>query len=193
MLDFKPYHSSQRTMQQIADGLTVAGLAALTAEMCDMQLELIATATDLDVVYVPDDPEANDTFAARPEDLKLAWTLGHVIVHSTASSEESASRALTLARGLPVPGRSRYEVPWQQVQTVEFCRARIRESRRMRLAMLSAWPDQPRLDTMFVSREGATPLNAFGAFIGGLEHDDSHLDQIRKVLAQSVRARELQG
>jgi hypothetical protein len=63
----------------------------------------------------------------------------------------------------------------------------------MRLAMLSAWPDQPHLDTMFVSHEGSTPLNAFGAFIGGLEHDDSHLDQIRKVLGQSMKARGLEG
>jgi hypothetical protein len=112
-------------MQEMADGLTVIDLVALTGEMCDLQLELIATASDLDVVYVPDDPDANDTFAARPEDLKLAWTLGHVIVHTTASSEESASRALTLARGLQVPGRSRYEVPWQQVEAIEVCCARI--------------------------------------------------------------------
>ena len=72
--------------------LTVADLRALTEEMIDRQLSLIEGIEDRDVILVPDDPEANDTFAARQEDVGLAWTLGHVVVHTTASSEESAAR-----------------------------------------------------------------------------------------------------
>ncbi|MGH7763082.1 MAG: hypothetical protein ACREOM_01530 [Candidatus Dormibacteraceae bacterium] len=52
--------------------------------MCDLQLGSIDDAIDEDVVMVPDDPEADDTFAVRPEDVGLVWTLGHVVVHRTA-------------------------------------------------------------------------------------------------------------
>src|ERR1035437_766786 len=117
--------------------------------MCARELALIKNAEDGDVAFVPDDPEANDTFASQAEDVGLSWTLGHVVVHTTASSEESAALALVLARGLPVEGRSRSEVPWEQVRTLEFIRHRIEESRRMRLAMLAAWPDEPHLDNFY--------------------------------------------
>jgi len=143
---------------------------------------------DEDVVFVPDDPDADDTYAANEEDVKLSWTLGHVVVHTTASSEESAALALTLARGLPVEGRSRYEVPWQEVRTADFIRGRIEESRRMRLAMLSAWPAEPHLDNAYTPYPGRPPMNAMGRFLSGLSHDDSHLEQIRKIMGQA-RAR----
>jgi hypothetical protein len=134
---------------------------------------------------VPDDPEANDTFAANAEDVGLSWTLGHVVVHTTASSEESAALALTLARGLPIVGRSRYEVPWQQAQTAAFIRHRIEESLRMRLAMLAAWPDGPDLDNFYAPYEDRPPMNAMGRFIGGLAHDDSHLAQLNKIMDEA--------
>src|SRR6202521_1892423 len=115
------------SLQQLAAVLSRNDLAKLTEEMCAQQLALIQDTQDEDVVFVPDDPDANDTFAAMAEDVGLSWTLGHVIVHATASSEESAALALTLARGLAVDGRSRFEVPWQGATTVEFLRHRIRE------------------------------------------------------------------
>ena len=139
---------------------------------------------------MPDDPEANDTFAAKPEDVGLSWTLGHVVVHATASSEESAALALTLARGLPVTGRSRYEVAWEGVRTASYLRDRIEESRRMRLAMLEAWPDEPHLDNFYVAYEGRPPMNALGRFLGGLSHDASHLEQIRKIMVQARSRRQ---
>jgi hypothetical protein len=134
---------------------------------------------------VPDDPEANDTFAAQTEDVGLSWTLGHVVVHTTASSEESAALALTLARGLKVEGRSRYEVPWEEARTVAFIRHRIEESLRMRLAMLAAWPDGPDLDNFYAPYEGRPSMNAMGRFIAGLAHDDSHLEQMRKIMDEA--------
>jgi DinB superfamily len=184
MLDFSPVHSRVKTSQELAVGLSREDLAKLTEEMCDLQLEAIREAVDEDVDRVPDDPEANDTFAAKPEDVGLSWTLGHVVVHATASSEESAAVALTLARGLPVDGRSRYEVPWEGVHTVAFIRGRIEESRRMRLALLAAWPDEPHLDNFYAPAEGRPPMNALGRFVSGLAHDSSHLDQMRKIMAQ---------
>lgn len=141
VIDFGPLHRREASVQDLAAGLTREDLGRLTREMSDLQLASIEDAMDEDVVMVPDDPDADDTFAARPEDVGLSWTLGHVVVHTTASSEESAALALVLARGLPVEGRSRYEVPWEQARSVQFIRRRIEESCRMRLAMLAGWPD----------------------------------------------------
>ncbi|HXB04010.1 MAG TPA: DinB family protein [Candidatus Acidoferrum sp.] len=185
MIDFGPLRRKEVSLQDLAAGLGQDDLARLTREMCIAQLSAIEDATDPDVVMVPDDPEANDTFASNTEDVGLSWTLGHVVVHTTASSEESAALALTLARGLPVEGRSRYEVPWEQARTVAFIRHRIEESLRMRLAMLAAWPDGPDLDNFYAPYEGRPPMNALGRFIGGLAHDDSHLEQLRKIMVQA--------
>ena len=189
MIDFAPVRRKEKTLQDLAQGLTGDDLARLVDEMCDTFLELIAGADDSDVTFVPEDPEANDTFAATPEEVHMPWTLGHVIVHWTASSEESAALALTLARGLDVTGRSRYEVPWEQVTEAAYLRERIEESRRMQHAMLDAWPDDPHLDKTYAPREGAVPMNAVARFLGGLSHADAHRDQVRDVLAQAKAAR----
>jgi hypothetical protein len=189
VIDFEPYRRRETTLQDLAAGLGRENLARLTNEMCDRQLELIRTAEDLDATFVPEDPDADDPFASREEEERIAWTLGHVIVHATASSEEAAAHALTLARGLEVQGRSRYEVPWRQATTARFLRLRVEESRRMRLAMLEAWPDEPHLDVSYQPNPKRPPVNAVGRFVAGLAHDDSHLAQIAKVLAQAQAAR----
>jgi hypothetical protein len=190
MIDFGPLRRKEASLQDLASGLSHDDLGRLTREMCAAQLTAIEDATDDDVVMVPDDPDANDTFASQPGDVGLSWTLGHVVVHTTASSEESAALALVLARGLPVEGRSRYEVPWEQARTVAFIRHRIEESLRMRLAMLAAWPDEPDLENFYSPYEGRPPMNAVGRFIGGLAHDDSHLEQMQKIMSQ-VRQRQV--
>lgn len=183
MLDFAPVRNRTTSLTNIARDLTKEDLRALTNEMIDTMQEIIADAIDADVVFVPQDPEANDTFGI-PEEVGLAWTLGHVIVHATASSEESAALALTLARGLLVDGRSRYETPWRTVHTVAQIRHRLEESRRMRLAMLDAWPDEPHLEVT----TGTDSRNAFARFISGLYHDDAHLDQLRQIMRQCREA-----
>lgn len=189
MLDFEPVRRKEKTLTDLAAGLTREDLARLTREMVVIQLGLLEGVEDADVVFVPDDPDANDTFAADAADVDLAWTLGHVVVHETASSEEAAAHALMLARGLVPHERSRYEVPWQQAATVSFCRARLEESLRMRLAMLDAWPDEPHLETLYVAVEGAPGRNAVARFLSGLMHDDSHVGQMRKIAAQARAAR----
>ena len=189
MIDFAPVRKKEKTLQDLAEGLTREDLARLANEMCDLFLEAIAGADDSDVTFVPQDPDANDTFAASAEDVSLAWTLGHVIVHWTASSEESAALALALARGVDVSGRSRYEVPWSEVASAGFLRERIEESRRMQLAMLDAWPDQPHLDNAYSPREGSPAMNAVSRFLAGLSHADSHRDQVRNILAQAKASR----
>src|SRR5215469_13732493 len=111
LLDFTPVKNKTMAFSDLVRDLTKTDLRNLTNEMVDTMLSIVADATDEDVVLVPQDPNADDPFGL-PEERNLVWTLGHVAVHTTASSEESAALALTLARGLTPDGRSRYEVPW---------------------------------------------------------------------------------
>ena len=132
-----------------------------------------------------EDAEADDPFAERLEDVDLAWTLGHVIVHVTASSEESAAIAAELARGVKYHGRSRYETPWQSIHTIKQCRERLAESQKIRLASLEMWPADPHLDNEYKTRPGAPAMNAITRFIYGLMHDDDHLQQITNIILQA--------
>jgi hypothetical protein len=59
----------------------------------------------------------------------------------------------------------------------------------MRLASLEMWPDEPYLDNTFQYRPDGEPINAVGRFAGGLRHDDSHLEQIVKIIEQAHAAR----
>lgn len=185
MIDFSPVKSKEMSLATFAAGFTVADLRDLTNEMVDHMLGLIADCTDADVVFVPVDPDANDTYAADDSEADLAWTLGHIIVHVTASAEESAFTAAELARGVENHGRSRYEVPWQTITTIQQCRNRLEESRRMRLATLPIWPDEPHLEIMFEPWPGAPELNAVGRFVSGFWHDVDHLGQIEEIVRQA--------
>lgn len=188
MLDFSRVRRREMTLAQVAEGLTVDDLRGLTNEMIDRQLALIADADDAAVVYEPSDPRAHDPYAADPSDKKLSWTLGHVIVHVTASSEETAFIAAEMARGVLREGRSRYETPWPEVTTIAQCRARLEESRRMRLATLDVWPDSPHLDVTVTYPRLRDPLNAVGRFVMGLQHDTDHLEQIAEIVRQARAA-----
>jgi hypothetical protein len=192
MLNFTPVRNKELKISQLATNLTPADLATLTNEMVEAMLGLIAECTDADVTFVPDDPQANDTFAINPDEVNLSWTLGHVVVHITASAEESAFLAAELARGVPFHGRSRSEVAWETITTVAQCRQRLEESRRMRLSSLNLWPNPPDLDNSYIPREGADPINPLTRFVMGLSHDDSHLGQIAEIVRQAKAARELQ-
>jgi hypothetical protein len=189
MLDFQALREERKTLSELAAGLTPATLRALTHEMIGAMLQLIAGCVDADVTLVPDDPGADDPWAATEADVHMPWTLGHVIVHTTASAEESAALAAELARGVENHGRSRYEIPWESVTTVNQCRQRLEESRRMRLASLEMWPAEPHLDNAYEPWPGAPQVNAVGRFILGLAHDESHLDQIARIVAQARAAR----
>lgn len=185
MLNFDPLRNQEMTLRELTAHLTRADLRALTNEMIDRMLALIAECDDTAVTFVPIDPDAFDPYAASQEEKNISWTLGHVIVHTTASAEESAFLAAEMARGVRPRGRSRYEVPWESVTTIAQCRARLEESRRMRLACLDLWPDAPHLDNTYEPRPGAGPINAVGRFVLGLAHDDSHLGQIAAIVCQA--------
>jgi len=115
----------------------------------------------------------------------LAWNLGHVIVHITASSEEAAFIASELARGVEVePRRSRWEVPWEEVKTIEQCRRYLEQSQRMLLASLEMWPDEPHLENYYESNMG-TKVTPVLRFIYGQSHADGHLGQVEDIVKQA--------
>jgi hypothetical protein len=190
MLDFSPVRQKTMRLAELATDLTKEDLRALTNEMIDAMGELISDCVDADILLVPDDPAAHDPVAANKEEVGLSWTLGHVIVHTTASSEESAFLVAELARGVPRrEGRSRSEIPWTTITTIEQCRRRLDESRRMRLATLDVWPDEPHLDNIYRVLPTSSAINAMSQFIFGLMHDDSHLEQIANIVDQAKTAR----
>jgi hypothetical protein len=188
MFDFSPVRNRKISLSEFTAGLTPAHLRQFTNEMVDRILELIKDCTDADVVFEPADPEANDPYAVDEAEIDLAWNLGHLIVHVTASLEEGAALAAELARGVEFHGRSRSEVPWQSVTSIGQCRRRLEESRRMCLASLDMWPDQPDLENFYQRREGAPEINAIVSFVFGLAHAESHLEQIEAVVDQAKEA-----
>ena len=190
MLDFDKVRNKELTMVELCQDLTVNDLRYLTNEMIDTQLSLIQGAVDEDVIFLPVDPEAHDSNAETEAEVNLAWTLGHVIVHTTASAEENAAQAANLARGVAIEGRMRYETPWETVSTVRQLHHRLEESRRMRLAFLDVWPDEPHMENTYTPNyPKAKPRNPVIQFAGGLAHEDSHLAQIKEIMRQATTAR----
>jgi hypothetical protein len=70
------------------------------------------------------------------------------------------------------------------VTTIAQCRQRLEESRRMRLAALEVWPDEPYLNVEQELRNG-TRINAVGRFVYGLMHDEGHIAQMKEVIRQA--------
>ncbi|MEM7336050.1 MAG: DinB family protein [Chloroflexota bacterium] len=185
MLDFSGVFQGEKTIDDVLEGVGISELRDLTNEMTDTILGYMENCSDADVVFQPVDPKANDPYADDQGDENLAWNLGHLVVHVTASSEEAAALAAEMARGVEFHGRSRSEVPWQTVKTIEQCRHRLEESRRMCLASLDMWPDNPDLDSKIKPFESAPEMNAIGRFSMGLAHAGSHLAQIQEVVRQA--------
>jgi len=189
MLNFQAVRDNDISIEGLITGLNGEDLCDLTNEMVDTILRMLTDCVDADVIYEPSDPEADDPYAATPEEADISWNLGHVIVHITASAEEAAAIASELARGVEYHGRSRYEVPWQQMTTIEGCRKRLEESRKMRLGSIRLWPEKHHLENVYQAWEEGPTVNAVGNFVLGLMHDDSHLGQIDEIVRQALGAR----
>ncbi|MEZ4610658.1 MAG: DinB family protein [Caldilineaceae bacterium] len=113
------------------------------------------------------------------------WTLGHVIVHGDrAVRGVGVFGPRELARGVVPESRSRYEVPWETVTTIAQCRARLEESRRMRLATLDVWPDVSQFDLTYKPWSPRWTSTAWVASPFGLKHDWDHL-QIEEIVRQA--------
>ncbi len=139
--------------------------------------QILAGATDAAVVFVPRDPVASDQS-------EQGWTIGHVVAHVTAAAEEATAVGAMLARGVPVEGRLRYEVPWEELSTSQKVQARLQESQRMCHAFLDAWPDEPHLDLTVTRVPVFGPMNAIGLGALSIGHGLSHLAQLRDIMSQ---------
>lgn len=190
MLDYSRVWKKELTLADLTANLSLDDLRNLTNRSIDTLLSLIAECEDADVTFQPVDPDAHDDQAADAAEVNLAWTLGHVLAHTTAGGEETAFLAAELARGVPNHGRSRFEVPWERLTTLAQLHQRLEESRRMRLASLAIWPDQPDLElsVTFPFLEGS--INAKGYFVLGLMHEESHFAQVRDIVSQARVARD---
>jgi hypothetical protein len=187
MLDFSPIAQGQ-SIGEFAASVSKDDLYTTTNGLAERILALLEGADDNDMVFVPDDPQAHDAAGAADE-LEMAWTFGHVVVHVTAGVEEAAMLALSLARGVEPKERSRYETHWTTIKTVEQVRQRVQESRRMCLSMLDAWPDEPHFEVTQTPIPRFGPLNAIARYILGLTHGVGHLGQLADAIEQSRAAR----
>lgn len=183
MLDFTPFFNKTATISALSAGLAPADLRDLTNEMVDAMMASLDGCADADVTFVPVDPQAS------PEEGRQGWTIGHIVVHTTASAEEAAVVAAELARGVEREGRSRYETPWEQITSLEQCRQRLEESRRIRLAAIDMWPDAPHLDNRLDLPWLGDKVNAQGRFVLGLMHDTGHVAQLAEAARQAKAAR----
>jgi DinB superfamily len=184
LVDFGTVRSGELELAELGRRFGPAELASATRALMTAIRDELAGRDDGAVTFVPADPEAADTFAVDPAEVSLPWTLGHVIVHLTASAEEAAFLAAELARGVEPHGRSRREVPWPTVTSIAACEQRLAESERMILATLAIWPGQPDLEVAFTNSRGSV-RNAPARFLGGLMHADEHLGQIAGILGQA--------
>jgi hypothetical protein len=190
MLNFQAVRDKQLSITELVTGLSRPDLAALTQEMVTTFQEMIVDCTDADVTFEPLDPKADDPHASTPAEMHMPWSLGHVIVHCTASAEEAAVIAMELARGVAFHGRSRYETPWRGMSTIAGCRNRLQESQRIRLASLEMWPQPAHLDMDCEAWPGGPVVNAVGRFALGLMHDDGHLEQLKEIVHQVQATRQ---
>ena len=194
MIDFSPMRDGELTYLEYAarENIGMGELKQLSDESIDFLLELLDGLNDADIVFDPEDPDADDPFAVEGEE-EIGWNFGHLIAHVTASSEEGAALSSLLARGVPASERPRYETPWRDIKTVAQVRQRLEESRRMRNAYLETWPDAPLLDVCRVVSERFSAkfgeMNAPAAFLFGLSHEVGHYEQIEEVKRQALAAR----
>lgn len=165
--------------------LTRADLRHLSDALIAEVRHVLRRCKDADVTFMPRDPLAYDAGAPTEAEAHMPWTLAHILVHMTATAEEAAALAAELARGVAYHGRSRSEVPWQQITTLAQCDVRLEESRRMRRASLDMWPDGPHLENVAELWQGGPLAGPIQRFMFGLEHEVGHLSHLRDVATQA--------
>jgi hypothetical protein len=194
MIDFSRVDNKEIKMAALAETVTIDDLRQATNESIDFLISIIEDATDEEIAFIPDDPVAHDPHADTEKLKHIGWSLAHLVLHVTASAEEGATFSSILSRGIVVGGRLRYEPDWQdpKYNTREACIQRLEESRRIRLACLDTWPDEPYLDVyrdMSERFEAATgKLNAPANFLFGLKHEIGHYEQFKETRRQAREA-----
>jgi hypothetical protein len=196
MIDFSPVRNKEKKYIELwrDNQISIQDLRDYSDESIDFLLEIISDLEDADVTFDPVDLDANDPEAIEGEE-KIGWSIAHLIAHVTASSEEGAAFASLLARGVQnVEHRPRYETPWRDITTKAACVQRLEESRRMRLAYLDTFPDEPHYENYRVPKterfqEYYGDLNAPATFLSGLAHEVGHYEQFKEVKRQALEAK----
>ncbi len=187
-IDFTPLFNRSITPLEFAEPFSLDDLRAATGTYLDTVRDLVKDFTDEQLIFQPTDPKAQDNYAKTPEEVHMGWSLAHLVLHVTASLEEGAAISSLLARGVPVEGRFRYEPEWRTVTTRQQVLARIEECRRMCLAYLNTWPDEPHVDVYRKFPEGSifasVKHNAPASFLFSMSHLVGHLDQFKDAAAQ---------
>jgi hypothetical protein len=192
MIDFDPVRRGEQKFDEFSAQFDISDLRKATNGSIDYLLDVITGLTDADIIFEPHDPDADDPYAVDGEE-HIGWSIAHLIVHVTASSEEGAAFSSLLARGIPIGGRLRYETPWREITTIAQCVQRLEESRAIRLGYLDTWPQQPfltvyrDLSERMVERFG--PMNATGSLLFGLSHEVDHYEQFSEVKRQALANR----
>ena len=93
VLNFDAFRSGQASYADTVRDVTHTDLYQATNDFFDTVESIISDVTDMGTTFVPHDPDLKD-----PNE--EAYTLGHVIVHLTATLEESSSIGSVLARGI---------------------------------------------------------------------------------------------
>ena len=183
LINFIPIFKKEKTLAELASEYTHPRLAEALNSYVDTTLQIIHGLSDLEIAAILPDSEADDPQAADEADRHVGWNLAHQALHITASMEEAAAFSSIQARGIPIGGRLRSEQNWRQVTTGAEVVARLKESRRMCLAYLDTWPDQPNLAVSRVMPEDAKwpGPNATMSFLVGLMHWHRHFEQLQRI------------
>lgn len=195
MVDFSPVKNKEKKYIDLwhDDNLTIQDLRDATTRSIAHILSLISSLDDAGIAHEPEDENANDPYAVEGEE-HIGWTVGHLVAHVTASSEESAAFASMLARGVEgLEHRPRYETPWREVDTKAKAIQRLEESRRIRLAYLDTFPDEPHYNNLRTglserAQNAWGDLNAPAEFLRGLSHEVGHYSQIEDAVQQALNA-----
>src|SRR5260221_2729128 len=147
LLTSQPVYNKEKPLGDLASQYSNADLHAALNSYVDFTIQIINSVSDEQAIYIPPDPDANDPYATTEAEHHVGWSLVHLVMHVTASAEEAAAFSSILARGIAIGGRLRSERDWRQVTTCAEAVGRFEECRRMFLALLSHWPDQPDLIT----------------------------------------------
>jgi hypothetical protein len=187
LINFQPVYNKEKTLSDLAGQYGNADLREALNNYVDFTVQIINSISDEEAIYIPLDPGANDPYATTEAERHVGWSLVHLVMHVTASAEEAAAFSSILARGIAIGGRLRSERDWRQVATCAEAVARLEECRRICLAYLSTWPDQPDLDTTRIMPDNMSWMkpNAPIQFLAGLMHWQAHVEQFQKVVEQA--------
>lgn len=177
-VDFPAVTEPRKSLPEQTAGISLDDISTMTGELYD-QLEANATGlSDEQIRFVAEDPD---------QDEEPGWNFAHVILHITASAEEGMALGSSLARGVELTGRSRYEPDWETVTTAAQIAQRLAESRRMALAFLETWPDEPFLHNSYEHNHFG-PMNAVSHATLGLVHGKGQMPQVEEIVRQAKAA-----